>query len=235
MGEICTTEYAFIGTDEDVKKLHKFIIDRKAPEDAPEKVKAFFSSLRDWGITMAKEDDGRPAKVYFTTETKYSPDHENVGAAVYACVGHRMDCYYNSWCVGCTDYRTNDREGIAFDPSKYVWDFDGQDDFTSEESILERASKTFERTFTSIDDVNEYSQTRYGRDVIYPYQFEEPDIGWDELEQKTFRVVYIKSICEETNIRAKNADEAKVKWEAEGDDADLFFIEDEEGSQFFYS
>lgn len=46
-----------------------------------------------------------------------------------------------------------------------------------------------------------------------------------------YRVVYTYTKCEEVIIEANNVDEAKEKWENEEFDAELFFIEDEEGEQ----
>ncbi len=46
-----------------------------------------------------------------------------------------------------------------------------------------------------------------------------------------YRVVWIKSICEEEVIDADSVDEAKSKWENNyyDDGAELFLIEDENG------
>ncbi len=49
-----------------------------------------------------------------------------------------------------------------------------------------------------------------------------------------FRVVYTVTKVEEKEIEAKDFDEAQKKWEAEGMDADLFFIEDENGQQIVF-
>ena len=50
-----------------------------------------------------------------------------------------------------------------------------------------------------------------------------------------YRVVYTYSKCEEDWIDANSFEEAKEKWENEGYDAELFFIEDEEGNQIIYN
>ena len=50
-----------------------------------------------------------------------------------------------------------------------------------------------------------------------------------------YKVAYIIQKYEETTITAENVDEAKAKWEEEGIDADLFFIEDKAGNQTFFS
>ena len=50
----------------------------------------------------------------------------------------------------------------------------------------------------------------------------------------TYRVVYIRTVVEEEWIDAASVDEAQKKWEAEGHDAELFFIEDEDGNQIIY-
>lgn len=50
-----------------------------------------------------------------------------------------------------------------------------------------------------------------------------------------YRIVYTYVKYEDDIIEADNASEAKVKWENEGYDADLFYIEDEEGKQVFFN
>lgn len=49
-----------------------------------------------------------------------------------------------------------------------------------------------------------------------------------------FRVAYTKTIVVEECIDAETFDEAQAKWEDEGLDAELFFIEDENGQQIIY-
>lgn len=49
-----------------------------------------------------------------------------------------------------------------------------------------------------------------------------------------FRVAYTVTKVEEEEIEAKDFDEAQAKWEAEGRDAELFFIEDENGEQIIF-
>lgn len=49
-----------------------------------------------------------------------------------------------------------------------------------------------------------------------------------------YRVAFIRSIVDEEIIDAESVDEAKKIWENEGLDADLFFIEDEEGNQVIF-
>lgn len=49
-----------------------------------------------------------------------------------------------------------------------------------------------------------------------------------------FRVAYTVTKVEEEMIEAKDFDEAQAKWENEGLDAELFFIEDEEGHQIVF-
>jgi len=51
-----------------------------------------------------------------------------------------------------------------------------------------------------------------------------------------FTVKYLKTILAEEEIEADSAEEAAELWESESwrqDDDDLFFIEDEDGDQFF--
>ena len=49
-----------------------------------------------------------------------------------------------------------------------------------------------------------------------------------------YRVTFIRSIVDEEIIDAKSVDEAQKKWEDEGIDAELFFIEDEDGNQVIF-
>lgn len=49
-----------------------------------------------------------------------------------------------------------------------------------------------------------------------------------------FRVAYTITKVEEEMIEAKDFDEAQAKWENEGLDAELFFIEDEKGHQIVF-
>lgn len=49
-----------------------------------------------------------------------------------------------------------------------------------------------------------------------------------------FRVVYTVTKVEEETIEAKDFDEAEARWNDEGYDAELFFIEDEEGNQIIF-
>lgn len=49
-----------------------------------------------------------------------------------------------------------------------------------------------------------------------------------------YRVCYIRSVVNEEYIEASSVDEAKKNWEEEGLDADLFFIEDENGHQVIF-
>lgn len=49
-----------------------------------------------------------------------------------------------------------------------------------------------------------------------------------------FRVVYTRLIVNEKFIEAKDFDDAQEKWESEGLDADLFFIEDDNGNQIVF-
>ena len=49
-----------------------------------------------------------------------------------------------------------------------------------------------------------------------------------------FRVAYTVTKVEEEMIEAKDFDEAQAKWEKEGCDAELFFIEDEAGNQIVF-
>ena len=52
---------------------------------------------------------------------------------------------------------------------------------------------------------------------------------------KKYRVVWIISDVREEQVEANSIDEAKAKWESEGDDdGELFFIEDEQGNQVVY-
>ena len=46
-----------------------------------------------------------------------------------------------------------------------------------------------------------------------------------------YRVVYTVTETKEQNIQANSIDEAREKWESQGLDAELFFIEDEDGNQ----
>lgn len=50
-----------------------------------------------------------------------------------------------------------------------------------------------------------------------------------------YRVVYTYTKCGEDQIDAESFDDAKEKWENCGYDAELFFIEDEEGNQIIYN
>ncbi len=49
-----------------------------------------------------------------------------------------------------------------------------------------------------------------------------------------YRVAYTVTKVEEETIEAKDFDEAQAKWENEGLDAELFFIEDEKGNQIVF-
>lgn len=49
-----------------------------------------------------------------------------------------------------------------------------------------------------------------------------------------YRVAYTYNKYGEDEIEANSIDEAKAKWEDIGYDAELFFIEDEEGNQVIY-
>ena len=49
-----------------------------------------------------------------------------------------------------------------------------------------------------------------------------------------YRVVWTETVVSEEFIDANSVDEAKEKWEREGYDGELFFIEDEEGDQIIY-
>lgn len=51
---------------------------------------------------------------------------------------------------------------------------------------------------------------------------------------KKYRVVWTVTKCEEDSLDAESFDEAREKWEARGLDAELFFIEDEEGNQVVF-
>ena len=49
-----------------------------------------------------------------------------------------------------------------------------------------------------------------------------------------FRVAYTITKVEEEFIEAKDFDDAQRKWEDEGIDAELFFIENEKGEQIVF-
>ena len=49
-----------------------------------------------------------------------------------------------------------------------------------------------------------------------------------------YRVAYTYTNYDEDYIDADSFEEAKEKWEDEGYDAELFFIEDENGDQVIY-
>ena len=51
---------------------------------------------------------------------------------------------------------------------------------------------------------------------------------------KKFRVAYTITKVEEEFIEAEDMDEAQTKWEKQGLDAELFFIEDEDGNQIIF-
>ena len=51
---------------------------------------------------------------------------------------------------------------------------------------------------------------------------------------KKYRVAWTVTKVEEDNIEAESIDDARQKWEAMGLDAELFFIEDEEGNQVIF-
>ena len=49
-----------------------------------------------------------------------------------------------------------------------------------------------------------------------------------------YKVAYTVTKVETEEIEAKNFEDAKDKWESEGMDAELFYIEDENGKQVVY-
>lgn len=49
-----------------------------------------------------------------------------------------------------------------------------------------------------------------------------------------YRIVYTYMKYEDDIIEADSVEEAKEKWENEGNDAELFYIEDEDGKQRFF-
>ena len=49
-----------------------------------------------------------------------------------------------------------------------------------------------------------------------------------------YRVVYTVSRCNEETIEANSFEDAQKKWEDEGLDGELFFIEDENGDQIIF-
>lgn len=49
-----------------------------------------------------------------------------------------------------------------------------------------------------------------------------------------FKVVYTYTAVGEEEIEAESFDDAKEKWEAEGQDAELFYIEDAEENVMIY-
>lgn len=50
-----------------------------------------------------------------------------------------------------------------------------------------------------------------------------------------YRVVYTVTKIKEEIVNARDIDEAQAKWENEGLDAELFFIEDEYGNQIVFN
>ena len=75
--------------------------------------------------------------------------------------------------------------------------------------------------------------------VLYR-DYHDPQQPWISLWKKglntmpKYRVAYTVTKVEEETIEAKDFDEAQAKWENEGLDAELFFIEDEEGNQIVF-
>ena len=51
---------------------------------------------------------------------------------------------------------------------------------------------------------------------------------------KRYKVVYTYTEVKETYVDAEDIEEAKQKWEDEGRDAELYFIESPEGFKIFY-
>ena len=60
-----------------------------------------------------------------------------------------------------------------------------------------------------------------------------PCISFNE-KMREYRVVYTHTVCGEERLYAESFDDAKKKWEDEGIDAELFFIEDENGNQVVF-
>lgn len=182
MAEMCTTNYVVFGNDVELRKVFDFIKKGEVPKRNIGGIDTFFYLLNDCDVEYVKKYSNGKDAVLFSLDTKYSPDHKYVGAAIYAAVGHEMEIFYESSCLGCGDYRTNNKDGTVMHVGKYVWDYEGQDEFPDPEGILIVAEEFFGRKFTSLDDVNEYTQEEIGRDVAFEYVFEEPDFQWEELE-----------------------------------------------------
>ena len=185
MSEICTTRYAVIGNIDDAEHLFAFIMDGNADnirsEVLRETCKNFFLCLNEWGDRQCVGFDtavGRKGVVTFSLNTKNSPDHAFVAAAMHAAVGRAMQVFYDSWCVGCGDYRTNDTYRAFFDCG-YVWDYEGQEDYLSLKDVLDKAESAFGRRFSSVEEVNDFVFDEVGYPVIIEYSFEKIDFEWE--------------------------------------------------------
>lgn len=186
MAEVCYTDYAVFGENEETRKVYAFMQELIRNSDNVTGNMVFQSeynvgSCEDFvlcvnedSLSCVRYDEGTLSGkdvLSFTVKTKYSPEHEMVESVIMKTVGHKMKYLYDSECIGCCEYRTNDSEHIVFEGG-FVWDYDGFEKDLTEEDVLDIAEERFGIRFPSLEAFNEYALKTIGQEAVIEYTVE---------------------------------------------------------------